>query len=319
MALPEWNSTNPCWSRCLKNKWLRRKNCILLTFILIHSFAELGAGYPEINYTVVSRDPLYAQQQQDVEEWYRSGGETLPLFIFSYRPTESEDLFSVAATFNLPYETLATLNNWAAPGLFHPGKPILIPNQPGLFVAAAPKSKWEKDLAAGRDVSELPRLRINTRENEYREFFFIPGEKFSSAERISFLGSLFASPLADGKITSPYGYRPHPFTGAQSFHTGVDMRASVGTSVMAARDGVVFEVGTLEIFGHYIILNHESGFQTVYAHLQEIRVKVGEIVEAGNVIALSGNSGISTGPHLHFEIRRDGIPADPSRLTSFVK
>ena len=102
-----------------------------------------------------------------------------------------------------------------------------------------------------------------------------------------------------------------------SFHPGVDLRASTGTPVMAARDGTVLETGTLEIYGLFVIINHDGGYQSVYAHLDEILVSEGQIVDAGDRIALSGNSGVSTGPHLHFEIRRNGKPADPSRLTSF--
>jgi murein DD-endopeptidase MepM/ murein hydrolase activator NlpD len=101
-----------------------------------------------------------------------------------------------------------------------------------------------------------------------------------------------------------------------TFHPGIDLRAATGTPVYAARDGIVGETGTLAIYGYYIILNHDGGFQSVYAHLEKILVTKGTSVTAGTLIAESGNSGVSTGPHLHFEIRRNGIPTDPSRLTS---
>jgi murein DD-endopeptidase MepM/ murein hydrolase activator NlpD len=91
----------------------------------------------------------------------------------------------------------------------------------------------------------------------------------------------------------------------------------MNTEVLAPRDGKVIETGTLEIYGHFVIIDHDGGYQSVYGHLNEILVSEGQMVDAGEVIALSGNSGISTGPHLHFEIRRDGKPVDPSRLTSF--
>lgn len=297
---------------------IRSGKTAVTLLILLFLSSVLYADYPLIHYTAISRDPLYAQQQQDVENWYLQREKEIPLALFRYRPSASEDLFSVAAAFNLPYETLATLNGWAAPGLFHSGKDILIPNQPGVFIPETPSGSWERDLSATRESAGMTRILINRLSGDTRGFFFYSGDKFTSEERIDFLGSLFASPLLNGKITSPFGYRPHPVTGLQSFHPGVDMRASIGTQVMAARDGVVFDKGTLEIYGHYIIINHEGGFQTVYAHLDEILVETGAEVEAGAVIALSGNSGISTGPHLHFEIRRDGIPADPSRLTSFT-
>ena len=289
-----------------------------LSALLFFSAGLLAADYPLIHYTVRSRDPLYSQQQQDVENWYRGDGEQPPLMVFRYRPTPSEDLFSVAAAFNLPYESLSTLNGWSAPGLFHPDREILVPNQPGIFIPSEPQGSWERDLSSARNTETGEVLMIQMPGGGSRGYYFIAGDRFSPEERISFLGSLFASPLAEGKITSPFGYRPHPFTGIRSFHPGVDMRAGIGTPVRAARDGIVFEKGTLEIYGHYIIINHEGGFQTVYAHLGDVLAETGQKVDAGDIIARSGNSGISTGPHLHFEIRRDGIPVDPSRLTSFT-
>jgi murein DD-endopeptidase MepM/ murein hydrolase activator NlpD len=146
---------------------------------------------------------------------------------------------------------------------------------------------------------------------------FYPGEKFSAEERIRFLGSLFSSPLENTIITSPFGYRDSPIHGGLSFHPGVDLRAKTGTEVKAARDGIIKETGELKIYGNYVIIRHNGGYESVYAHLSRILVKVNQHVNAGDIIALSGNSGISTGPHLHFEIRKDGKPVNPSQLTSF--
>ncbi len=288
-------------------------------FLVILGFVSAAAfgDYPLINYTIESRDPLYSQQQQDVEIWYAGRGDPPPLTIYRYIPRPSEDLFSVAAAFNLPYDSLATLNGWEAPGLLSEGKNVLVPNIPGLFIPASPIGNWEKQLAESDRSTEPVNIKVSLKSEISRNFLFFPGDKFTSEERINFLGSLFSSPLADGKITSPYGYRPNPFTGGMSFHPGVDLRASTGTPVLAARDGTVGDTGTLEIYGLFVIINHDGGYQSVYAHLDEILVSEGQVVDAGSRIALSGNSGISTGPHLHFEIRRNGKPADPSRLTSF--
>lgn len=290
-----------------------------LIFVLLTFFLSAGAfgDYPLIHYTIESRDPLYSQQQQDVEIWYSGRGESPPLTIYRYIPRPSEDLFSVAAAFNLPYDALATLNSWDAPGLLTAGKEVLVPNIPGLFIPANPIGNWERQLVGSSRSSDPSGVKVSIKAGSHRKFSFFPGDKFTPEERIRFLGSLFTSPMADGKITSSFGYRPNPFTGGISFHPGVDLRASTGTPVMAARDGTVLETGTLEIYGLFVIINHDGGYQSVYAHLDEILVSEGQIVDAGDRIALSGNSGVSTGPHLHFEIRRNGKPADPSRLTSF--
>jgi murein DD-endopeptidase MepM/ murein hydrolase activator NlpD len=292
-----------------------KTNRLVFLLVLVPLSGVYG-DYPLIRYTVVSRDPLYSQQQEDVESWYSGGDQTIPLMIFRYVPLPSEDIFSVAAAFNLPYDALATLNSWDSPGLMSTGAEVLIPNRPGLFVPMEPVGRWERDLVQSRRSVEPVQVQINKGSGAVRTFNFFPGAKFSPEERVRFLGSLFTSPVADGNITSSFGYRPDPFTGGMTFHPGIDLRAPSGTPVYAARDGIVGDTGTLAIYGHYIILNHDGGLQSVYAHLERILVTKGTSVSAGTLIAESGNSGVSTGPHLHFEIRRNGLPTDPSRLTS---
>ncbi len=292
---------------------------VILSFILILAAGNTSvfADYPLIHFTIESRDPLYSQQQQDVEIWYSGTRDLPPLMIYRYIPRSSENLFSVAAAFNLPYDSIATLNGWDSPGLLNPEKELLIPNIPGLFVPEKPEGNWQNELTNNSRTSEPVNIKVDSRNGETNNLKFFPGEKFTSAERIRFLGSLFSAPLRDVKITSPFGYRSNPFRGGLSFHPGVDLRAGMNTPVFAARDGIVKDTGILEIYGHFIIIDHDGGYQSVYAHLNEVLVSAGEAVNAGDRIALSGNSGVSTGPHLHFEIRRDGKPVDPSRLTSF--
>ena len=102
------------------------------------------------------------------------------------------------------------------------------------------------------------------------------------------------------KITDPAG------------HTGIDYGLFLGTPVLAAADGRVSRVASLNSgYGTHVILDHEGGLQTVYAHLSQVNVKTGTCVLAGQVIGQSGCTGNSTGPHLHFEVRRDGRPVDP--------
>lgn len=289
---------------------------IIFTFLSIIAHVA-AADYPLINYTIKSRDPLYSQHQQDIELWYSNSAKSQPLMIFRYIPLPSEDIFSVAAAFNVPYDTLATLNGWDSPGLLRTGNEILIPNTPGVFVPAVPKNKWEESLSETTRNSDVISVAIKLKNNESKVFRFYPGDKLSSEERISFLDSLFSSPMKKARITSHFGYRSDPLSGKLSFHSGVDFRAPVGTPVFAVRDGKVQDIGILEIYGLYIIIDHDGGYQTVYAHLDEVLVKIGQLVGAGYQIALSGDSGISTGPHLHFEIRKNGKPTNPATLTSF--
>jgi murein DD-endopeptidase MepM/ murein hydrolase activator NlpD len=114
-----------------------------------------------------------------------------------------------------------------------------------------------------------------------------------------------------GAITSGYGWRIHPIFDTAEFHTGVDIAASMGTPVEAPAAGTVIFAGSLPANGTLVILDHGSGITTTYSHLSAFKVYVGEHVRPGQVIAQVGSTGWSTGPHLFFEIRKDGHPVDP--------
>ncbi len=113
------------------------------------------------------------------------------------------------------------------------------------------------------------------------------------------------------QITSDFGERTDPFTGQNAVHNGLDMAVAEGSSVVAAWSGTVLVCTSDPIGGNYIIIDHASGMSTYYGHLSEILVESGQTVTAGERIALSGNTGKSTGPHLHFEIAYNGEPVDP--------
>ncbi len=115
---------------------------------------------------------------------------------------------------------------------------------------------------------------------------------------------------ADGRITSPYGMRRAPMTRRYSMHTGVDIGAPHGTPVMAAADGKVSVARYRVGWGNLVVINHGT-YTTYYAHLKRFLVKQGDKVEKGQLIAEVGSTGYSTGPHLHFEIHKNGKAIDP--------
>lgn len=120
----------------------------------------------------------------------------------------------------------------------------------------------------------------------------------------------FALPVA-GRATSGYGERIDPIHHTASLHPGFDLAAPTGTKVGAARGGDVVHAGPAGTYGNLVIVRHEDGFETRYAHLSEVHVKKGDRVETGTDIGAVGSTGHSTGPHLHFEIRRQGKALDP--------
>ena len=121
-------------------------------------------------------------------------------------------------------------------------------------------------------------------------------------------------------ITSPYGTRMHPIFGASKFHNGIDLAANY-ENVYSVLDGIVTETGwDNNGGGNYIKVNHFNRFETAYLHLSEIYYRVGEFVKAGFIIAKSGNSGNSTGPHLHFSVKEFGKSINPSHfLNDLIK
>jgi murein DD-endopeptidase MepM/ murein hydrolase activator NlpD len=117
----------------------------------------------------------------------------------------------------------------------------------------------------------------------------------------------------EGNVTSPYGKRENPFSGASSFHSGVDISASPGTPVRATADGVVSHSGWTQHSGYLVVLEHGCGFSTIYAHNKKNTVKVGQTVKRGEVVAYVGSTGKSTGPHVHYEVWEKGKNVNPKK------
>jgi len=126
-------------------------------------------------------------------------------------------------------------------------------------------------------------------------------------------------PVPMGYYSSNYGYRLDPFTGRQTFHTGVDLIAPPGTPVVAAAGGVVSNVAFVSEYGNIVDVDHDNGLTTRYAHLSKSMVRVGDVVMKGQNIAQVGATGRATGPHLHFEVREKGIPLNPNKFLSLGK
>lgn len=120
------------------------------------------------------------------------------------------------------------------------------------------------------------------------------------------------APLTEAVLTSPYGYRENPITGEHSFHKGVDLSAVAGTPIYSLYDGVVSAAGTSSSYGNYVRVRHSGGVEVMYAHCSYVLVEKGQAVKAGERIAKVGNTGNSTGSHLHIELRFNGIVYDPA-------
>ncbi|MCL2299895.1 MAG: M23 family metallopeptidase [Firmicutes bacterium] len=121
-------------------------------------------------------------------------------------------------------------------------------------------------------------------------------------------------PVEEGTLSSPFGYRIHPITGEEGVHTGMDIAAQEGAPVAAAFHGTVTETGEGGGYGKYVVMEHAGGLRTLYAHCSEVAAAEGMVLRPGEVIAYVGSTGSSTGPHLHFEVRLNGLRCDPAPL-----
>ena len=119
----------------------------------------------------------------------------------------------------------------------------------------------------------------------------------------------------DGKLSSGFGMRIHPQTGLEQFHSGVDFSAPKGTPVHATADGVISIAAWSKGNGNVVVIEHGHGFSTVYAHNSRIDVKAGQTVKRGKIIAATGATGNATGPHVHYEVWREGRCVNPSSFT----
>ncbi|OAT80746.1 hypothetical protein A6M21_12925 [Desulfotomaculum copahuensis] len=132
-------------------------------------------------------------------------------------------------------------------------------------------------------------------------------------DHLAYMASIPSAWPVSGTVTSGFGWRPFPFGGRQEFHDGLDISAPEGTPVTAAGSGRVAFAGWSAGYGNLVIIDHGNGFRTYYGHNSALLVKTGQQVERGQVISRVGSTGLSTGPHVHFGMEKDGQFVDPMR------
>lgn len=137
---------------------------------------------------------------------------------------------------------------------------------------------------------------------------------FPTAQILATTDPSFVYPVVRPRLSSKFGSRRHPIFKVTRNHSGIDLAAPLGAPVRAIGRGKVVFADPYAGYGNLVVILHNSGMTSHYGHLDKIKISIGEEVAAGQIIATLGNSGQSTGPHLHFEIRRNGKPLDPLKL-----
>ena len=269
---------------------------------------------------IMEEDPMISRllvENMDFGESPEESGEALPEIPQSieygeYRVLKGDSLERIAKKFGVRIDTLISLNRISNVKQLQAGSLMKIPNMDGIIHTvqkgdslASIAKRYSTDVITLADTNNLQQ-----RELQIKQILFIPGAKLPAEDLKRALGTYILWPLR-GTLTSYFGYRQSPFTGIRQFHNGIDIRANDGTSVKAAMDGTVAETGYSTVFGNFIIIKHSGGYQTLYGHLSKIKVVVNQRVNQGAVIGLSGNTGLTTGPHLHFAIFKNGNAVNP--------
>jgi murein DD-endopeptidase MepM/ murein hydrolase activator NlpD len=230
----------------------------------------------------------------------------------SYTVRSGDTISGIAQRFELSMDTVISFNNIQDARSLNVGMVLTIPNSSGLRYRVK-RGDYLGGIANRFEVALNDLLDWNNLETSVivpGQELFIPNARLSEMERNRVFGRLFIYPTR-GRITDRFGMRRDPFTGMRRFHNGVDLAGPVGTPVIASMSGRVAMAGYNPTYGKYLILTHPEGFQTLYGHLSAFRVQKGDTVRQGQRIADMGNSGYSTGAHLHFSIFRRGEPIDP--------
>ncbi len=166
--------------------------------------------------------------------------------------------------------------------------------------------------ALEQDIEKYKKVYEEARRQEEQLKASLSSSLSKSSDTVKYTGGVFCWPAPSyTRISSPYGYRNHPIYKTKKFHSGVDMAAPGGTNILAAADGVVKMAGWNGGYGNCVVVDHGGGVSTLYGHSQRLLVSKGQKVKKGQVIALVGTTGASTGNHLHFEVLLNGKTTDP--------
>lgn len=241
-----------------------------------------------------------------------------PVTFKSYKVQPGDSISSITKKFGLSnISTLIAVNDIDNVRQLRAGQKLKIPSVDGLYYTVQ-KGNTLQGLSTKFNVTMEDLLDVNELESSVLaagQVLFIPGAKLEPSKLKQAMGELFKNPISSKyRLTSKFGPRADPFTGARSNHTGIDMACPTGTPVCATASGTITYSGTSPVFGYYVIINHSNGYQSLYGHLSKILVKKGQEVSQGTRIGLVGSTGYSTGPHLHFTVFKNGKLVDPLTL-----
>jgi murein DD-endopeptidase MepM/ murein hydrolase activator NlpD len=283
----------------------------------------------------VMRAPAGGGAAQEIRPGLRSRGGVggasyalTPLSFMSYRVKPGDTITGIAGRLGMDPDTISSLNRSEGRGVHSltVGEEISIPNQDGIYMAVNgdldalcrklnsqdPGLSLDPDAVLGINGMSRSSLKPGTR-------LFFPGVQHRGWLYSLSLGVAVINPLRGGWESSGFGIRRDPFTGEQTRHRGVDIAASEGTTVRSASAGRVSYVGYNDVLGNFIQVRAPMGFTYIYGHLSAAWVQPGTRVAQGTPIGAVGSTGKATGPHLHFEVWKNGALQNPARYMPGIR
>lgn len=248
-----------------------------------------------------------------------TGAAAKELSYFTYRVKAGDMIGYIADEYGITQDTIISVNGIRQSRLLQVGQYLKIPSMPGILYTVREDGESPETIAQKFDVSAEKCARVNslgqTAALNAGVTLFVPDAELDSVTLAEINGDLFRTPLrARYTLSSYYGWRRSPFTGARSFHSGIDMAAPQGTSIYAALAGRVTTVGYNATYGNYVIVTHHSGYRTLYAHMSAVLVVNGQNVDTDTRLGRVGSTGLSTGPHLHFSVFKWNNTVNPLEL-----
>jgi len=285
----------------------KRLTAVAVLLAVIMAAVLLGV---QVNGRIIRSRTL--TQAQIAEGWKAAGIE-----IAEHTIGQKENFWKLAKEYGVDIDTIVGANPGLGKLSASVGQTVRVPNRKGVLH----RTEEGEDRETISGLYKVPPGGIASVNNLRPEHIFpsgldlfIPGAKpvklSGEMTALYCLRNLFGSPLP-GRITSGMGTRTHPVGGIRGRHTGVDLAAREGTPVAAAAAGTVVQTGEGEYLGKFVVVAHKDSYTSVYGHCSQVLATPGRTVKKGETIAKSGQTGRTTGPHLHFEIRKKGVPQDP--------
>ena len=230
----------------------------------------------------------------------------------SYTVKEGDSISKISGDRAISMDAIIALNGITNARRLRAGEQIRIPNMDGIPYTVKPDDTLSR-ISSALEVPLEAILDANDIQSDFISpgtVLFIPGARMKPEDLKLALGDFFIYPIR-GRLTSPFGWRNDPISGVRRYHAALDLAAPTGTPIKAAMDGRIATVGLNSVYGQYIIISHSGGFQTMYAHMSLTSVRQGAAVRQGQKIGEVGNTGYSTGPHLHFAVFKNGKAVNP--------